>query len=57
MPIKADLRNFRSDAAHLAASKDQSAEIARLRLELANAQKEINELRAKILSIQKIAYL
>ena len=57
MAIKADLRNFRSDAAHLAASKDQSAEIARLRLELANAQKEISELRAKILSIQKIAYL
>ena len=57
MAIKTDLRNFRSDAAHLAASKDQSAEIARLRLELANAQKEINELRAKILSIQKIAYL
>ena len=57
MAIKADLRNFRSDAAHLAASKDQSAEIACLRLELANAQKEINELRAKILSIQKISYL
>ena len=57
MAIKADLRNFRSDAAHLAASKDQSAEIARLRLELSSAQKEINELRAKILSIQKIAYL
>jgi len=57
MAIKADLRNFRSDAAHLAASKDQSAEIARLRLELSNAQKEINELRAKILSIQKISYL
>ena len=52
-----DLRNFRSDAAHLTAAKDQSAEIARLRLELANAQKEINELRGKILSIQKIAYL
>ena len=57
MAIKADLRNFRSDAANLAASKDQSAEIARLRLELSSAQKEINELRAKILSIQKIAYL
>jgi len=57
MPIKADLRNFRSDAAHLAASKDQSAEIARLRLELSNANKEIQELRAKILSIQKISYL
>ena len=57
MAIKADLRNFRSDAAHLAASKDQSAEIARLRLELSNAQKEINELRGKVLSIQKIAYL
>jgi hypothetical protein len=57
MAIKADLRNFRSDAAHLAASKDQSAEIARLRLELSSAQKEINELRAKILSIQKISYL
>ena len=57
MAIKADLRNFRSDAAHLAASKNQSAEIARLRLELSNAQKEINELRGKILSIQKISYL
>ena len=57
MAIKADLRNFRSDAAHLAASKDQSSEIARLRLELLSAQKEINELRAKILSIQKISYL
>ena len=57
MAIKADLRNFRSDAAHLAASKDQSAEIARLRLELSSANKEIQELRAKILSIQKISYL
>ena len=57
MPKEADLRNFRSDAAHLAASKDQSAEIARLRLELSNANKEIQELRAKILSIQKISYL
>ena len=57
MAIKADLRNFRSDAAHLAASKDQSAEIERLRLELSNAHKEIQGLRGKILSIQKIAYL
>ena len=57
MAIKADLRNFRSDAAHLAASKDQSAEIARLRLELSNAHKEIQELRGKILTIQKISYL
>ena len=57
MAIKADLRNFRSDAAHFAASKDQSAEIARLRLELSSAHKEIQELRGKILTIQKIAYL
>jgi len=57
MAIKADLRNFRSDAAHIAASKDQSAEIARMRIELSNAHKEIQELRGKILSIQKIAYL